>query len=63
MTEDYMQRLPDSLDSSREHAPSDDEEKLNMFMSCDLNTLFDSTKGSLAPSSLVSSKQRFTQMS
>jgi len=40
MTVDYMQRLPDSLDSSRDNGASDEEEKLNMFMSCDLDTLF-----------------------
>lgn len=53
-----MQRLPDSLDSSKEQVLSDDEEKLNMFMSCDINLLFDSTKNSFAPSSLISSKNR-----
>lgn len=55
-----MQRLPDSLDDSREQNQSDDEEKLNMFMSCDINMLFDSTKGSMATSSLVSSKHKLS---
>lgn len=46
MTEDFMQRLPDSLDNSRDNIQSDDEDKINMFMQFDmnLNSLFDSTK-------------------
>lgn len=62
MSEDVMQRLPGSLDSSREHDQSDDEEKLGMFTSCDLNLMFESTKGSMVQSSKASSKQRFTQL-
>jgi len=61
MTEDLMQRLPDSLDDSRElNGPSDDEEKLSMFMNYDLNLLFDSTKGSMA-NSAKSSKLKMSQ--
>lgn len=56
MTDDYMQRLPDSLDNSRDNIASDDEEKLNMFMSCDINNMFESTKLSMLPSSKASSK-------
>ena len=43
MTDDYLQRLPDSLemDNSRDHNLSDEEERMSMFMSCDINTLFD----------------------
>ncbi|CDW83022.1 UNKNOWN [Stylonychia lemnae] len=58
---DYMQRLPDSLDSSRDNGASDDEEKLNMFMSCDLENLFQSTKGSMISSSKNSSKSKLQQ--
>ena len=56
-----MQRLPDSLDNSREqNVPSDDEEKLGMFMNCDLNLLFDSTNASIT-NSAKSSKLKMSQ--
>ena len=56
-----MQRLPDSLDNSREqNVPSDDEEKLGMFMNCDLNLLFDSTNASMT-NSAKSSKLKMSQ--
>lgn len=48
-----MQRLPDSLDNSRDNIHSDDEDKINMFMQFDmnLNSLFDSTKAASGVSS------------
>eukprot|EP00347_Sterkiella_histriomuscorum_P017739 403348180 len=62
-SEDIGSRLPhsQSLDSSRENDHSDEDEKLGMFTGYDLNTMFESTKGSMVQSSKNSSKQRLTQ--
>ncbi len=63
MTEDFIQRLPDSLDNSKDQIYSDDEEKLNMFMNCDMNInmLFESTKTSKSLTALNSKKaQQYT---
>jgi hypothetical protein len=50
LTDDLLQRLPDALENSRDNGMSDEEERLNIFGTCDINIneLFESAKSDKA---------------